>query len=67
MPIRMLNSGVSLDVISEIYRVKPNSIKIALWRAKNFSFVEAKRIAVKASKARLAAKPQKNTKACFDW
>lgn len=65
--IRMLNSGVSLDVIADIYKVQPRSIQIVLWRAKNFSFVEAKKIAQKAKDARVLGAVKKSRKGSFNW
>lgn len=65
--IKMLNSGVSLDVIADIYKVQPRSIQIVLWRAKNFSFVEAKKIAQKAKDARVLGAVKKSRKGSFNW
>lgn len=38
--IRLIEKGVSLETIGETYEVKPNSIKLKLWKEKDFSFRE---------------------------
>ena len=65
--IRMLNSGVGLDVISKIYRVKPESMQVVLWRKKSFSFVESKKIAQEARDAQFSGTLKKEHKGIFDW
>ena len=65
--IRMLNSGVSLTAIAELYQVKPASIRGGLWRARNFSFVEAKKTARKIQDARYLGAVKKGNKGAFDW
>lgn len=65
--IRMLNSGVSLTVIADLYRVKPASIRSGLWRARNFSFVVAKKIAQEGKDARYFGNVKKGRKGAFDW
>ena len=65
--IRMLNDGVSLDVISDIYKVQPRSIQIALWREKKFSFVQVKKIVKKAEAERMLGALKKSSKGSFNW
>jgi hypothetical protein len=40
---RLIKEGTSLDLLSEMYDVKPTSIQQMLWRELGFSFREAKR------------------------
>ena len=65
--IRMLNDGVSLDVIADIYKVQPRSIQIALWREKKFSFVQVKKIVQKAEAERMLGALKKSSKGSFNW
>lgn len=65
--IRMINSGVSLDVIADIYQVKPRSIQVVLWRTRGFSFVGAKKAAQKAIDAQFLKGAKKSRKDAFDW
>ena len=65
--IKMLNSGIGLDLISEIYEVKARSIQYSLWRAKSFSFVDAKKTAQKSINAKIIGSVKKGRKSPFDW
>ena len=65
--VRMLNSGVSLDVISNIYKVRPRSIQIVLWRTKKFSFVEAKKIAQATRDVHVIQAVKKSQLGLFNW
>jgi hypothetical protein len=38
----MISKGISLELIAEIYAVKPTSIRQMLWRGRQFSFRSAK-------------------------
>lgn len=40
--MNMVRNGFSLELISLVYDVKPQSIRLMLWREKQFSFREAK-------------------------
>lgn len=39
----MIRSGYSLDLVALIYEIKPQSVRIELWRKKQFSFREARK------------------------
>ena len=65
--IRMINSGISLDAISDIYKVKPRSIQIVLWRARGFSFVEAKKTAQKVRDHWYKGPVKLKRNNVFDW
>lgn len=38
--IRWIEMGVRLETIAKIYKMKPRSIKLALWQKRDFSFRE---------------------------
>lgn len=40
--MKMIRNGFSLELISLVYDVKPQSIRLMLWREKQFSFRQAK-------------------------
>lgn len=65
--MKMLNSGIGLDLISEIYEVKTRSIQYSLWRAKSFSFVDAKKTAQQSINAKIIGSVKKGRKSPFDW
>ena len=64
--IRMIESGISLEVIGPLYNVKPLSIKIALWKNKDYSFKEVRATVEKAKQRRFAVEV-KQRKKNIDW
>ena len=63
--MRLIQTGKSVEVIAELYAVKPRTIKMALWKNKDFSFVDARK-AVEKSEKQAELKTQRS-KEVFDW
>jgi ribosomal protein L23 len=46
--IRMLEAGMSVDLVASLYKVKPESVLNSLYRKRQFSYTEAKKRGQKA-------------------
>src|ERR1700722_3565788 len=49
--IRLLESGMSVDLVASLYKVKPESVLNTLYRKRKFSYTEAKKRGQKAIEA----------------
>jgi hypothetical protein len=49
--IRLLEAGMSLDLVATTYQVKPESVLNSLYRKRNFSYTEAKKRGQKSLEA----------------
>jgi DNA-binding CsgD family transcriptional regulator len=49
--IRMLEAGMSVDLVASLYKVKPESVLNSLYRKRKFSYTEAKKRGQKAIEA----------------
>lgn len=58
--IRLIESGRPIESIAMLYGVKPRSIKAALWKHRQYSFVEAKKKLNSSVAAKLELEMRKN-------
>jgi hypothetical protein len=59
---RLLMEGWSLEAVSDVYGVKPNSVKLGLWNNGRFSLMEARKKSLRSQQALL-----KDEKDWFGW
>lgn len=64
--VKLIQKGVPTDEIAEFYRVKEQSLRVALWRTRKISFVEVKADLKKQSRVRVLRLDEKNGLPNFD-